>query len=66
MNARGQFVKPLINCQPFKGADLYTHLDIKAQKSAAKFIGNRKGAVVAIDLESGGINVLYSSPIIFN
>jgi penicillin-binding protein 2 len=37
-------------------------LDIKAQKSAAKFIGNRKGAVVAIDLESGGINVLYSSP----
>jgi penicillin-binding protein 2 len=37
-------------------------LDIGAQKSAAKFLGNRKGAVVAIDLESGGINVLYSSP----
>jgi penicillin-binding protein 2 len=62
MNARGQFVKPLSIVNPFKGADLYTHLDIKAQKSAAKFIGNRKGAVVAIDLESGGINVLYSSP----
>ena len=62
MNARGQFVKPLSIDNPFKGADLYTHLDIKAQKSAAKFIGNRKGAVVAIDLESGGINVLYSSP----
>ena len=62
MNARGQFVKPLSMDNPIKGADLYTHLDIKAQKSAAKFIGNRKGAVVAIDLESGGINVLYSSP----
>ena len=62
MNARGQFVKPLSVDNPFKGADLYTHLDVKAQKSAAKFIGNRKGAVVAIDLESGGINVLYSSP----
>ena len=62
MNARGQFVKSLSIVNPFKGADLYTHLDIKAQKSAAKFIGNRKGAVVAIDLESGGINVLYSSP----
>ena len=43
-------------------SDLYTNLDIDAQKSAAKFLGNRKGAVVAIDLDSGGINVLYSSP----
>jgi len=62
MNAKGQFVKPLSFTQPAKGLDLYTNLDIDAQKSAAKFLGNRKGAVVAIDLESGGINVLYSSP----
>jgi len=62
MNARGQFVQPLSFTQPAKGLDLYTNLDIDAQKSAAKFLGNRKGAVVAIDLESGGINVLYSSP----
>jgi penicillin-binding protein 2 len=62
MNARGQFVQPLSFTQPAKGEDLYTNLDIDAQKSAAKFLGNRKGAVVAIDLESGGINVLYSSP----
>ena len=34
----------------------------RAQQSAAKYLGNRRGAVVAIDLESGGINVLYSSP----
>ena len=62
MNARGQLIQSLSFAQPKKGLDLYTHLDIGAQKSAAKFIGNRKGAVVAIDLESGGINVLYSSP----
>ena len=62
MNARGQFVQSLSFTQPAKGSDLYTNLDIDAQKSAAKFLGNRKGAVVAIDLESGGINVLYSSP----
>ena len=62
MNARGQFVQSLSFTQPAKGSDLYTSLDIDAQKSAAKFLGNRKGAVVAIDLESGGINVLYSSP----
>ncbi len=62
MNARGQFIKSLSLTQPQKGSDLFTHLDIDAQQSAAKFLGNRKGAVVAIDLESGGINVLYSSP----
>ena len=62
MNARGQFIKELSYTNPEKGSDLYTHLDIDAQRSAAEFIGNRKGAVVAIDLKSSGINVLYSSP----
>jgi len=62
MNAMGQFVKSLSFFDPVKGSDLYTHLDIEAQQSAAKYLGNRRGAVVAIDLESGGINVLYSSP----
>ena len=62
MNARGQFVQPLSFFEPVKGSDLFTNLDIEAQKSAAKYLGDRKGAVVAIDLESGGINVLYSSP----
>ena len=62
MNARGQFVQALSLTKPKKGPDLYTNLDLEAQKSAAKFLGNRKGAVVAIDLDAGGINVLYSSP----
>ena len=62
MNAMGQLVKSLSFFEPVKGSDLYTNLDIEAQKSAAEFLGDRRGAVVAIDLESGGINVLYSSP----
>ena len=62
MNARGQFIQSLSLTKPEKGSDLFTNLDIDAQKSAAKFLGNRKGAVVAIDLDTGGINVLYSSP----
>tara|TARA_B100001029_G_scaffold164400_1_gene155236 strand:- start:14709 stop:16544 length:1836 start_codon:yes stop_codon:yes gene_type:complete len=62
MNARGQFIKELEASQPKKGSDLFTYLDIDAQKSAAEYIGNRRGAVVAIDLQSSGINVLYSSP----
>ena len=62
MNARGQLVQSLSLTKGEQGSDLYTNLDIDAQKSAAKFLGNRKGAVVAIDLDAGGINVLYSSP----
>ena len=62
INARGKLVQSLSFIEPLQGADLFTNLDIEAQKSAAKFLGNRRGAVVAIDLDSGGINVLYSSP----
>ncbi len=62
INARGKLVQSLSITKALKGTDLHTNLDIEAQKSAAKFLGNRRGAVVAIDLDSGGINVLYSSP----
>tara|TARA_Y100001935_G_scaffold6101_1_gene4704 strand:- start:1110 stop:2945 length:1836 start_codon:yes stop_codon:yes gene_type:complete len=62
INARGKLVQSLSITKPLKGSDLYTNLDIEAQKSAAKSLGGRRGAVVAIDLDSGGINVLYSSP----
>ena len=61
-NAMGKLVQSLSITKPLKGFDLHTNLDIEAQKSAANFLGNRRGAVVAIDLDSGGINVLYSSP----
>ncbi len=62
INSRGKLVQSISLTKPLQGSDLYTNLDIEAQKSAAKFLGNRRGAVVAIDLDSGGINVLYSSP----
>lgn len=62
VNARGRLVKSLEYRPPKNGSSLKTYLDIEAQMSAAIFLGNRRGAVVAIDLRSGGINVLYSSP----
>jgi len=62
INSRGRLVQPLEYHPAIKGLDLYTNLDIQAQISAARSLGNRKGAVVAIDLRSGGINVLYSAP----
>ena len=62
INSMGKLVQSLSITKPLKGSDLHTNLDVEAQKTAAKFLGNRRGAVVAIDLDSGGINVLYSSP----
>ena len=62
INSRGRLVKTLEYQPPERGLDLHTHLDIKAQISAANALGDRKGAVVAIDLNTGGINVLYSAP----
>ena len=62
INSRGQLGKVLEVEPAVPGEDIYTHLDISAQMSAAKAFGSRKGGVVAIDLESGGINVLFSAP----
>ena len=62
INSRGRLVKTLEYYPPEEGLDLKTHLDIQAQIIAAQALGDRKGAVVAIDLKSGGINVLYSAP----
>jgi penicillin-binding protein 2 len=62
INARGRLGKTLEEEPSVPGEDIHTHLDISAQMSAAKALGSRKGGVVAIDIESGGINVLFSAP----
>ena len=40
----------------------HTHLDIEAQISAAKGLGNRQAAVVELDLTPGRINGLSIAP----
>ncbi len=47
---------------PVDGHHLMTTLDFKAQEEAAKALGDRRGAVVALDPQSGEVLVLYSSP----
>lgn len=44
------------------GADVTLTLDIRLQRSALQILDQRKGAVVIIDLRTGGILVLCSSP----
>jgi peptidoglycan glycosyltransferase len=44
------------------GDDLETSLDVKAQKVAYQALGNRTGAVVAMDVHSGAVRVLAGTP----
>jgi peptidoglycan glycosyltransferase len=45
-----------------QGGDVYLTLDGKAQKLAAQLLGNRRGAVVAMDPRTGAILAMVSSP----
>jgi len=61
-NARGQVMKVLDRTDPVPGQDIVLHLDSKLQKAAMEAMGDYRGAVVAIDPESGGILALVSKP----
>ena len=45
-----------------KGASLETTLDARAQQAAAKALGDRPGAVVALDYSTGAVLALVTSP----
>ncbi|WP_419996574.1 peptidoglycan D,D-transpeptidase FtsI family protein [Streptomyces boninensis] len=45
-----------------QGGDVVTTLDAKAQKAAFQGLGDKKGAVVAIDPSTGAIKALASTP----
>jgi len=45
------------------GSDLTLTLDLGLQRVAAEAMGDRQGAVVALDPENGAVRVLYSAPV---
>lgn len=51
-----------VSRQPAHGNDLYLTIDSRLQRLAAQALGDRKGAVVAIDPHTGAIKALVSSP----
>lgn len=61
-NARGQVMKVLDRTDPVPGQDIVLSLDSELQKAAVEALGDYRGAVVAIDPESGGILALVSKP----
>lgn len=59
-NAQGKPIKTLASIMPSRGADLHLSLDIDLQKIAYDALAEYNGAVVALDLESGGVIVQVS------
>jgi penicillin-binding protein 2 len=61
-NAHGRVLRVLERHDPSPGADLTLHLDIRVQRAAYEAMGDRRGAVVAIDPLTGGVLALVSTP----
>jgi penicillin-binding protein 2 len=61
-NAHGRVLRVLERHDPEPGADLVLHLDYRIQRAATEALGERRGAVVAMDPQTGGILALVSTP----
>lgn len=61
-NARGRVLQVLERQDPAPGQDLTLTLDYHVQKTAAQQMADKRGAVVAINVKTGGILALYSNP----
>ncbi|MBT4520035.1 MAG: penicillin-binding protein 2, partial [Halieaceae bacterium] len=61
-NAHGRVLRVLESHSPTPGYDLTLNLDIRVQRAAFEALGDRRGAVVAIDPETGGVLALVSTP----
>ena len=62
VDATGRLLKEEEYIKPINGEDLFTSLDIGAQKVAYNQMNNRRGAVVAIEIDTGAIVSYVSTP----
>ncbi len=61
-NAHGRVLRVLERFAPAPGKDLTLSLDYRVQRAAFDALGDRRGAVVAIDPRTGGVLALVSTP----
>ncbi|RLA17855.1 MAG: penicillin-binding protein 2, partial [Gammaproteobacteria bacterium] len=59
-NAQGKPINELGKIEPIPGADIYLTLDVALQKVAYDALAEYNGAVVALDLQTGGVLVQVS------
>ncbi|MCW8985125.1 MAG: penicillin-binding protein 2, partial [Thermoanaerobaculales bacterium] len=62
VSAVGRQLGVVSEVPPRAGHDVGLTLDIELQEAAAEALGDRGGAVVALDPRSGAVRVLYSAP----
>ncbi len=61
-NAEGRAIRTLERSDPVHGADLVLALDMQVQQAAWNALGDRPGAVVAIDPNDGAVLAMVSKP----
>jgi len=61
-NAQGRVVRVLERQAPINGQDLTLTLDVDLQQAANEALGDQAGAIVVIDVETGGVAALVSKP----
>ncbi|MGQ9425068.1 penicillin-binding protein 2 [Gilvimarinus sp. F26214L] len=61
-NARGRVLKELERDDPTPGRDLHLYLDVEIQQAAMDALGEQRGAVVALDVRTGGVLAIASTP----
>ena len=61
-NAHGRRLRTLEEEQSKAGSDLRLFLDRKIQAAAVKALGDRRGALVAIEVSTGGVLAMVSTP----
>lgn len=61
-NARGRVLRVLEQISPQPGENLQLYLDVQLQQEALKALGGQRGAVVALDVNTGGVLAMVSVP----
>lgn len=61
-NARGRVMRVLDRIDSAQGSDLHLYLDTHLQETAVAAMQGRRGAVVAIDVKTGGVLAAVSNP----
>ncbi|MEG2019491.1 MAG: penicillin-binding protein 2 [Synergistaceae bacterium] len=62
VDSRGRRLRAVESIQPRRGKDIDLEIDLTAQRYAAELITPFRGTIIAMDVRTGGVRCLYSSP----